>query len=156
MKKIIFLFNTALLVIVSATSSTTFAGKIYKWTDDDGKVHYGERPNGGNAKQISVPRSAPHNTAPAPQSTNKNDTAKKFLEGVAAERKEKNEASEKAAKEKEIADKNCSIARRQAAGLKLGGRQFEVDEKGERNYLDEAAIQTRLDEALKNVEKWCK
>ena len=156
MKKIIFLFTTALMLMLLGASSTSFAGKIYKWTDSDGKVHYGERPPSGNAKQMRVPQSSSYGAAPASKPTNKTEAASKFLDSISAERKEKKEAANKSAKEKEIRDKNCSNARKRAAGLKIGGRKYEVTEKGERNYLDEAAIQIRLKEAQEKVKEWCK
>lgn len=157
MKKIIFLLTAALMLMLLGTSSTTFAGKIYKWTDSNGKVHYGERPpSGQQGKQMSIPRSSPYNAAPTAKPDNKSEAANKFLESVATERKEKKETADKSAKEKEIADKNCSNARRRVASLKQGGRRFTVDEQGERTYMDEAAIQSRLKTAQKNVEKWCK
>ena len=156
MKKITFLLTAAILLMLLGTSSTTFAGKIYKWTDSDGKVHYGERPPSGKAKQMRIPNSKPYGATSAPKSGNKTEAANKFLESIDTERKENNEAAEKSAKEKEIADKNCSNARRRVASLKQGGRRFTVDEQGERAYLDEAAIQNRLKEAQTKVEKWCK
>ncbi len=157
MKKIIFLLTTALMLMLLGASPTSFAGKIYKWTDSNGKVHYGERAPSGKSKQILIPRSNPsYSATPTPKSDNKSDAASKFLESVATERKEKKEASDKSAKEKEIADKNCSNARRRVASLKQGGRRFTVDEQGERTYLDGAAIQSRLKEAQEKVKKWCK
>ena len=156
MKRVIFLLFVALTLMLLGASSSTFAGKIYKWTDSNGKVHYGERPPSGNAKQMRVPTTAPYGATPAPKPSNKTDAASKFLESIATERKEKNEAAEKSAKEKAIYDKNCSNARKRVAALKQGGRQYEVNEKGERNYLDEAAIQSRLNEAQSKVKEWCK
>ncbi len=156
MKKIIFLFTATILFMLLGASSTTFAGKIYKWTDSNGKVHYGERAPSGNAKQLRIPTTTPYGATPKPKPSKKTDAASKFLESVATERKEKKEAADKTAKEKEITDKNCSNARRRVASLKQGGRQYEVNEKGERNYLDEAAIQSRLNDAQSKVKKWCK
>ena len=156
MKKITFLFTAAILLMLLGTSSTTFAGKIYKWTDSDGKVHYGERPPSGQGKQMRVPRSSPYGVAPAPKSDNKSDAANKFLESIAAERKEKKAAADKSAEERKITDKNCSNARKRVAGLKMGGRKYEVTKSGERKYLDDSGIQRRLLEAQKKVDEWCK
>ena len=156
MKNVIYFLFVALIIMLLSASSSTFAGKIYKWTDANGKIHYGERPPGGKAEQIKLKRSSPYKSAPAKASSNKGDASSKFLESVATERKEKKEATDKLAKEKEINDKNCSLARRQVAGLKQGGRKYEVNEQGERAYLDDTAIQDRLNEAKNNVEKWCK
>ena len=157
MKKIISLSSIILMLMLLGTSSITFAGKIYKWVDSEGKVHYGERPPGGQqGKQMRVPRAAPRGAAPAPKPADNLDATNKFLESVAAERKEQKEAADKAAKEKEINDKNCSRAKRQVASLKQGGRRFEVDEKGERHYLGDKDIQERLKKAQEAVKKWCK
>ena len=37
---------TCLIMIVVSTSGIAFANDIYKWTDEDGNVHYGDRPTG--------------------------------------------------------------------------------------------------------------
>ena len=156
MKKITFLFTAAILLMLLGTSSTTFAGKIYKWTDSDGKVHYGERPPSGQGTQMRIPRPSPYRAAPTPKSDNKSEAANKFLDSIAAERKVKKEAADKSAKEKEVYDKNCTNARKRVAGLKMGGRKYEVTESGERKYLDDSGIQRRLLEAQKKVDEWCK
>ena len=155
MKKLISLSSIILMLMLLGTSSITYAGKIYKWVDSEGKVHYGERPPAGKGKQMRVPSSKSRSVAPAPSSDDKTDAANKFLDSVEAERKEKNEAAETAAKDKEIRDKNCSMARRHVASLKQGGRRYEVDEEGNRTYLGDEDIQNRLKEAEAMVKKWC-
>ncbi len=156
MKKIIFLFTITLLPMLFGASSTSFAGKIYKWTDANGKVHYGERAPNGNAKQMEVKGTNRYGAAPAPKPSNKSEAGNKFLESIAAERKEKKEAADKSAKEKEISDKNCSNARKRVASLKQGGRRFTVDEQGNRSYMDDAEIKKSLKDAQKKVKEWCK
>ncbi len=37
---------TCLIMIVVSTSGIAFANDIYKWTDEDGNIHYGDRPTG--------------------------------------------------------------------------------------------------------------
>lgn len=37
-----------------SSKSETSATKIYKWTDEDGVTHYGERPVGANAQALDV------------------------------------------------------------------------------------------------------
>ncbi|WP_455217245.1 DUF4124 domain-containing protein [Kaarinaea lacus] len=157
MKKLGPLSFILILLILLVGSSAVFAGKIYRWVDSEGNVQYGEHPPAGQGKQMNIPSKTPSYAKPAAKpSTNADDTASKFLESVAAERKEKQEAADKAAKDKAIRDENCTKAKKHVASLKLGGRRFEVDEKGNRTYLDEAEIQKRLKEAEKDVEKWCK
>lgn len=151
MKKLISLLTICFI----CASPLSFAGKIYKWTDSDGNVHYGERPPGKKAEQIKV-RKGPANPAPTKKPSSQYDSTKKLLDSIEKDRKDKKEADAKAAAEQERRAKNCSNAKKRVAGLKLGGRQYVMTEDGERNYLDEAAIQQRLNEAQQAVNKWCK
>jgi FKBP-type peptidyl-prolyl cis-trans isomerase len=151
MKTLIALTSIFLLCL----SSQSIAGKIYKWTDNEGNTHYGERPPSQQAKQIKVrkgPSSAP---APTAKPGNQQEATKKLLDAFDKERKDKKEAATKTAAEKERRDKNCSSAKRRIAGLKFGGRQYEVTEQGERRYLSGTDIQQRTAEAQKVADKWC-
>ena len=37
---------TCLIMLVVSASGIAFANDIYKWTDEDGNIHYGDRPTG--------------------------------------------------------------------------------------------------------------
>ena len=150
MKNLITLATVFLLCL----SPLSFASKIYKWTDDEGNTHYSERPPNRQATQIKVPKGPAHTSAP--RTVNQQDATNKLLDAFAQERKDKKEAANKAAAEKERRDKNCSNAKRRAISLKLGGRQYEITDQGERRFLSDADIQARLVEAQKVADKWCK
>ena len=152
MKKLLVLIAIALF----CTATLSLAGKIYKWTDSEGNIHYGERPPSGQSQQIHVPSAPPASATPAAAPTTPTDTTKNLLDAFDKDSKDKQEAADKAAKEKATRDTNCSNARKRIAGLKMGGRQYEVTEQGERHYLDDAAIQQRLTEAQKAADQWCK
>ena len=151
MKKIIVL--AALVILVA--SPLTFAGKIYKWTDSNGNVHYGAQPPSQNAKQMKVP-SAPSSSASAAKPSSQTDATNKLLDSFAKDRKDKNEASSKTANEQKVSKENCSRARKRIASLNQGGRRYEMTEEGERSYLDQVEIQKRLKKAQEMSSKWCK
>jgi hypothetical protein len=135
-------------------SPLAFAGKVYKWVDSQGNVHYGERPpSTQQADELRIRSHAPSGSA-TPAS--KPQSANEFLDSLDKERQEKAEASEKSAKEKEITQKQCERARKQMATLNVGGRMFEMQADGERKYLDDADIQRRKKEAQAAIDKWCK
>jgi FKBP-type peptidyl-prolyl cis-trans isomerase len=150
MKNLIILITVFLLCL----SPLSFASKIYKWTDSEGNTHYGERPPNQKATQIKVPKGPARTSTPSP--VNQQDATNKLLDAFARERKDKKEAANKAATEKERQDKNCSHAKRRVVNLKLGGRQYEITDQGERRFLSDADIQTRLTEAQKIADQWCK
>lgn len=151
MKRLLLLIAISLL----CTATLSIAGKIYKWTDSEGNIHYGERPPSNQAKQIKVPKGPSGTSTPVNKTTNQQDATRKLLSAFDKERKDKNEAAAKAKKEKGIRDKNCSNARKRVAGLSIGGRIYDISEQGERSYLEGDEIKKRLGEARKVAEKWC-
>jgi uncharacterized protein DUF4124 len=44
--------------------SAAAQGKLYRWTDKDGNVHYGDVPEGGNAQQVDPHALAPSDSPP--------------------------------------------------------------------------------------------
>jgi len=149
MKNLITLATVFLLCL----TPLSFASKIYKWTDSEGNTHYGEHPPSQKATQIKVPKGPEHTSAP--RQVNQQDATNKLLDAFAKERKDKKEAESRAAVEKDRRDKNCANAKRRVVSLKLGGRQYDITDQGERRFLGEAELQTRLVEAQKTADKWC-
>ncbi len=48
-RKTMIMLTTAAL----AFSGTALSGEIYKWTDDDGNVHYEDRPTGDDVELVA-------------------------------------------------------------------------------------------------------
>ena len=150
MKKLLLLIAVSLL----CTATLSVAGKIYKWTDSEGNVHYGARPPTNQAKQIKVQKGPTYSGKPTAKPGSSSDSRKTLLDAFDKERKDKKETAAKTAKEKATRDKNCSNARKRVAGLSMG-RVYDISEEGERKYLEDDQIKSRLAEARKAVEKWC-
>jgi hypothetical protein len=39
------------LMLAVTTAGTAVAGDIFKWTDEEGNVHFGDRPDGGEGTE---------------------------------------------------------------------------------------------------------
>ena len=52
-----------LMMFVVSASGITLANDIYKWTDEDGNVHYGDRPSGDSSEERLAISSKPTDTA---------------------------------------------------------------------------------------------
>jgi len=152
MKRLLLLIAISLL----CTTTLSVAGKIYKWTDSDGNIHYGERPPNGQSQQIKVPKAPPSSASSSSTPSNQAESRKKLLDAYDKEREEKAEATAKAEKEKAVRDANCTNSRKRVASYSIGGRIYDVTEQGERRYLEDAEIKSKLAEAQKDVEQWCK
>ncbi len=117
------------------------ANEIYKWVDDEGNVHYGDRPSGAPVEQqmaINYRRTDPSVVQGQIESLNKAKAARQERRAAAEE------AAQTAATEKaEAADlqKRCDGYRARLRTMLESRRLYREDENGERVYLDEAQTQ---------------
>ena len=131
------------------------AQSLWKWRDASGQMHISDTapPPGTPAKNIisgpaggvAVPSSLTAASAAAP-------TADPSASAAASALDKKKKAADLAKADKEKADKaavdaqnaairkdNCARAQTALAGLQSGQRLARIDDKGEREYLDDAA-----------------
>lgn len=154
-------------------------GETYKCVSPDKKISYSGQMSmmpGVKCEQMFVKKPAVTQAEPAPAETTKemsappSNEATKSVEkseadkALEAKRKktETDEAKIKADKaaedklaEQKIRDENCLNAKSALQTYTHGGRIRKVNEKGEFEYLDDAAISQKADQAKKDVETWC-
>lgn len=148
------------MVVFSCLLAThaALAGKVYKWVDSNGEVHYGAQPPVENAQELNIktkPSSpAPENTAEAADKDGQNNEKAQAKDPVKVHNEK--ELAEVEKKNAEIEKKNCGISKKRLAAINAGGRLYEVDEKGERSYWNDATRQAKMAEAQAQVDQWCK
>jgi hypothetical protein len=124
--------------LVIAISTSAFADEIYKWVDQDGNVQYEDRPSGDpSEEQLQF-------------SYNRTDTnaLQNRVEAQGNAEDSRQEAREQAAEEKRTAEEDrltaeqeqveCASYRAKLETLLSSPRIYQLDEAGERTYLDEA------------------
>lgn len=167
------MFRTLVLSIFSVFATGAQA-QVYKCIDASGKTTYLQSPCPSGAKSTAISRSVPPAPAQvepavgnAEQAAKAGKAAKASGSKSAAElelefrkRKQEQEKSrekdEQKLAETKAREENCRNARLQIINLESGVRQLRVDEKGERQYLDEAGIEQEKAGARKLAEQWCK
>jgi len=153
-----------LLILLTLTSASSFAG-LNKWVDANGKVHYSDQPPPANVK-ATVLRSASGATAPAATgdaAASSVPAAPKTIAEREAELKKAQQAKKEAAdmaaqKQAEAAaiKENCIAARKSLSILQEGMRMVEIDDKGERFYLNDEQRQQRIARAQQDISTYCK
>jgi len=134
---------------------------LYKWTDENGKVHYSDQPPPGDVKQsesIKQPKSAAAQDAPANAAAKPKTAADLDME-FRKRRVEAAEAEAKAQKEAEAAEekkRNCQRATAQVASLERGGRITRPGPNGEQTYMSDDEIAKEVVSAKKVADGWCK
>lgn len=132
MAKTLFL-TTALLVITNISCA-----EIYKWVDENGKVHFSQTPPDEAAEKIEVP----DNQTPIDQGDfNKTkEKNRRYLEYLRQERQEKNARKARQDEKQAKLDARCKSKLADYQGLQAGGRFYEFNSKGERIYLSNDQI----------------
>jgi len=91
--------------------------QIYRWTDANGQVHFGQRPAAG-AEQVEV---RPQVVERDDQTREREARSERFFD---ARRQEQQAAREQASKARAARDQECQGLRSQLSRLQLGGRFF--------------------------------
>jgi len=148
------------LVSLLLASPALLAGKVYKWVDKEGNVHYSaEKPeDSGGAQEMKIRANKQPSAADEEQeeSTAKSEGKKPESEAEKVKVSSEKEAAEVEKKNEEIRQRNCSVAKKRLASINAGGRLYEVDEKGERKFWDDSTTSAKRAEAEANVAEWCK
>ena len=143
------------MVLVVSASGTTLANDIYKWTDEDGNVHYGDRPTGDETEVRLDISSRPTNSGQvqavvearyAKAVASKEEAAAAAAAGPSEEEIQA-EARERAQK--------CETYRARLQDFVTSRRLYKEDENGERVYLDEAQTQEARQRVEDQVQEYC-
>lgn len=138
--------------------SPSIAG-VYRWVDQDGQVHYGDKPGKEDAKKVPIRQ---HLTT-TPRAINKTDNEGNEKSLGTSQKNQKNDKMNKqpsAAQKPGISQKEknrlCNEARNDVAAINSRGRMREKNAKGEYRYLSENERQKRLAAARKKQRKYCR
>jgi type IV secretory pathway VirB10-like protein len=147
--------------------------ELYKWKDKNGQTQYTDTPPPSNIKlenmsgkksmsptgkeplsTVTNPPPVPVNVTPPPQmpTVSAEDAAAKMRQDSAE--KEKHDKQEKEAQAK-LKEENCKAAKANLQSYVQGGRVYKMNEKGEREYLDDAGLKQGEDKARSEMVQYC-
>ncbi len=144
-----------LMMFVVSASGITLANDIYKWTDEDGNVHYGDRPTGDSSEERLAISSKPTDTAMVQarvESRYERDVATK--EEVAAAAGQGPSEEDLLAQARDKAEK-CETYKARLQKFVQSRRLYKQDENGERVYLDEEQTQAARERVENQVQEYC-
>ena len=148
------ILKSAVLITIlsSAISASPVNAKVYKWVDENGQVHYGEKPGNSQAEQVQIRT----NETTAPRAIDKSKVD--YYEGKDKDKQETEATAppEEPKISKKEKHKLCNEAKSDLAAIMSRGRMREVDEKGEYIYLTEEQRQERISAAKKKQKEFCR
>lgn len=142
-------------VMAMTIASGAVANEIYKWTDENGNVHYEDRPSGAATEerlQMTYNRTSSSAVHQRVQARVDARTAREEAKTVAAASEK--EAAENAAIAAERAQK-CEKSRARLESYLQARRVYRTDDNGERVYLDEDQRQEARKKAEEQISEFC-
>lgn len=156
---IIFAINSLrfsrILLAILFLSPTIGQTEIYKWVDEDGKVHFDDRVGTGNKEKIEV-KTTDTSSNPNAELQENVDQENKLLEIYEEERKEKNLKISAQQEEENKLKEKCAKAKKYKNKIDTNSRLFIRDEKGDRVFLNEEEIDTKAQKLNEFIDKNCK
>jgi hypothetical protein len=151
------IFLTAAAIVLVA-NGTAIGSDIYTWTDDDGNVHYQDRPTEAQAEDVvaamvNIDSRNTDNAAVAAQTQARLD-AQAAAAQVESEAPAEMTRQEKAAETEERQQK-CQIYRSRLDQYLRSRALYTEDADGERVYQDEVQRQATIDKVQAQINKYC-
>jgi hypothetical protein len=150
------LFRPILTVALATllTSGLVTAGEIYKWTDDNGNVHYEDRPTSDTEIVRLDIRSTNTDNSVVQARLDQDRKARDAARQVAAEAPPEMTKEEVRA-EQQKRQEQCQIYRDRLDSFLRSQRLYKEDASGEREYLSEDEIMAARSKVEGQIEKYC-
>jgi hypothetical protein len=127
--------------------------EIYKWVDEQGRVHYGDKPH-AQAETIRVEGQGEPAKAP-PDDTARREHQQRVLKSMQMERERKQALRRQARAAEEEAEQRCAEARQKLADINGAGFLYRRNARGERViFTDEERAQATT-QAEAAVKRYC-
>ena len=132
--------------------------EVYKWTDEQGRVHFSDKPPSEDTPeyQLRTPASA-DNASPQESLTDAERRARqrKLSDSLEADRRDMEQADAKRKEQQARREHNCNVARGELDASKKANQIYDYDQQGNRVFYNEAQKQRYLESIRAAVRKWC-
>lgn len=141
-------------LLLVAWAGVAAAGGVYKWTDANGGVHFGERPPAGVHSQEMPMQTAPMSSGGDDEAA-RDEQRQKLLNAFDQEQADQQAQAAKEKKQEAIRTRNCSLARDNLNGLTDSNLIYNLDANGKRHYYDDSERAAAIQNARAAVDHWC-
>lgn len=137
------------LMAVLSTANPCFAA-VYKWTDDQGNVHFSDSPQAPSYQHI--PTKAHY---PVDETSKKTfERQQRYLDAMAEERQAEQKKQAAVEEQQRVRQENCKIARKKLAQYEHSRYLYRDDGSGESTILSDAERQqatTKLRQSIQDI-----
>lgn len=113
--------------------SKAFCAEVYKWVDENGKVHFSQTPPNHSADKVEVENNP--SAINDEDNSNAKQKEKRYLEYLRQERLDKETKKAKEYEERAKLQARCERKLADYEDLQAGGRFYQLNDQGERIFL---------------------
>jgi hypothetical protein len=139
-------------IFLAMMASPVQAG-VYKWIDENGRVHYGDKPTSNIADEVKIKDQ--HGAGQSDQPASRHEMQQRFLRAREEERNEKKRARAEAKRKHAEATRKCEQAKKEYDKYRYAGSIYVKGKGGEREYLSFKERETYEKSLAAKVKKWC-
>ncbi len=140
------------IILALCLGTAAGAGEIYRWTDADGNVHFGDRPpDPDRADKVEV-RPPPADPAAARRRL---EQERRLLRAFDEERRAQERERREAAREAERRRRNCDKAREILKEYREAAYLYDENPDGSRRIFSHEERAAAEREAQEQVARWC-
>lgn len=145
-----------LLILLSACifSPCQLQAGVYKWVDENGRVHFSDRPTASESTEVRIKQQ--ERTAPSADQHNRKLKMQRMLDVYQEEREEKREAKQKQQEAKTRRKQNCARAKDRYNSHVRARGIYNYDKNGERQYLSDDERARHMKSLKSEISRWCK
>lgn len=146
-----------LLAVLLSLLALPVTADVYKWRDENGKLHFGDKPPTGNSKAEKLDIKQRSNTGnPTISDAERLKRQQRLLDSYAEDRNEKKAAAAKAQQEEKARKAACVQARDTLAEMQTAGYLYDLDEDGNRIILSDDVRNQRIDNLQGEIDANCR
>lgn len=137
------------------TAANPINAAVYKWVDEQGKVHFGDRPSSPQAQQFKLNTPPESSNSTTPSAAQRQITRQRMLDMYQQEREKKQVARKKKKENAKKLAQQCANARDRLRRYE-GSRLYENLPDGKRRYFSEIEHEKTTSKLRSNIKRYCK
>ncbi|MBM4228071.1 MAG: DUF4124 domain-containing protein [Gammaproteobacteria bacterium] len=143
-----------ILLVSGALPPGPKAAEIYRWVDEAGDVHFGDRPQTPSAQKVEVRQGGADDTAA--REVRRLERTQRLLDEYAMEREERELTRAEAENEKVRRREQCDAASREQVELEYSAYLYTRDKDGNKIILPDSELEQRRKDVAARVAEFCK
>jgi hypothetical protein len=146
-----------ILVTLLLTSAFSVHAGVYKWVDENGKVHYGDQPKATQpAVEIDIEDTAVTVPAFGGDDLSRDEKRERLLEAMQEDRIEKQEMLEQQKAIREQNRRKCNSYRDRMRHYERASGLYKLDDNGDRVYMSDVDRARATKDLRAKISKYCR